>query len=95
MEERAGSGYDIFLDAEESADGRPTSDVIIDKFVIPAIYYPYYYPPPKVYEDFAYYERGNKRHNMNRRMTIEELKGFLWHVQSEGGCRCKEYFGVK
>ena len=47
------------------------------------------------YYDFAYYEKGSKRYNLTRGMTIEELKEFLWHVNVKGGCKCKKKFGVQ
>lgn len=87
------SGYpdDPTLDVVGSPDGRATKDYIVPSkmVVIPGSM------ATITYYDFAYYEKGFKRYDLTRGMTTEELKGYLWYVKTEGGCRCKKYFGVE
>jgi RHS repeat-associated protein len=83
-------GYpdDVTLDVVGSPDGRASRPYIIDVL----------YTKdregngPFRYTDFAYYEKGFKRYNLTRVMTIEELKEYQWYVRANGGCKCKKYF---
>ena len=82
---------DPTLDVVNSPDGRAAKIYIVNSLEIrhPGGGFAEYY------SDFAYYEKGFKRYNLTRVMTIEELKNWLWYVKTEGGCKCKKYFGVE
>ncbi len=43
---------------------------------------------------YAVYERGTKRFRLTRKMTLDALKEFKKFIEKEGGCKCKNYFGV-
>lgn len=44
---------------------------------------------------YAIYVKGHHRRSLTRRMTHSALNGFRVWVEFQGGCKCREYFGIK
>jgi len=70
------------LDAKGSADGRPTKSVLIMIGTHMGAQY----------TDYAVYEKGSKRFNLTKTMTIESLKEFYSWILQNGCCKCLGYF---
>ncbi len=74
---------DPALDANGSPDGRATMSVL--HFVVKG---------DKIF-DWADYEPGHKRFALTYRMSSSALATYRAYVASNGGCKCKKYFGIK